>query len=256
MNIINSLSNPKIKYLVNLRNNQKRKKDNYFLIDGLREIKEADNNNYYIEELFYCQDLIKKQENLKLKTTQLSKRAFLKVAYPQNPDGWLALAKAKEYKLEEIKTNLIIVLEAIEKPGNLGAIIRTARATDVGLVILNDQSVDLYNPNTIKSSTGSIFSVPVILLSKEKTINYLKKEKFKTLATSLTTTNNLFKYNLKEKIAFIYGSEANGLSDFWLKKADDLIKIPMKNNIDSLNISVSVAVSIYETKRQRQELTD
>lgn len=256
MNNINSLQNNKIKYLVNLRNNQKRKKDDYFLVDGLREIKEAYGNEYFIEELFYCPDLIKKNEALNIKTTQLSKQAFLKVAYPQNPDGWLALVKPKKYKLEEIKASLIIVLESIEKPGNLGAIIRTARATDIDLIILNDQHIDLYNPNTIKSSTGSIFSVPIISLSKEETVKYLKKEKIKSLATSLAAKKNIFKYKLQTKIAFIYGSEAFGLSDFWLKEADDLIKIPMKNNIDSLNVSVSVAISIYEAKRQRQELTD
>jgi RNA methyltransferase, TrmH family len=255
MNNINSLQNKKIKYLTSLRNNQKRKKNEYFLIDGLREISEAYNNDYYIEELFFCQELIKKELNFNIKKTKLSKTVFLKIAYPQNPDGWLALAKPKEHTLENINPNLIIILEAIEKPGNLGAIIRTARATNVDLIILNDQSLDLYNPNTIKSSTGSVFSVPVISLSQEETIKYLKRKKIKSLATSLGAKRNIFKYNLKEKIAFIFGSEANGLSKAWLQKADDLVKIPMENEIDSLNVSVSVAVSIYETKRQRQELT-
>jgi RNA methyltransferase, TrmH family len=148
MNNINSLQNKKIKYLTSLRNNQKRKKNEYFLIDGLREISEAYNNDYYIEELFFCQELIKKELNFNIKKTKLSKTVFLKIAYPQNPDGWLALAKPKEHTLENINPNLIIILEAIEKPGNLGAIIRTARATNVDLIILNDQSLDLYNPNT------------------------------------------------------------------------------------------------------------
>lgn len=255
MNNINSLQNKKIKYLASLRNNQKRKKEDYFLIDGLREIKKAFNNNYHIEELFYCKELAKEKVDFSIKTSNLTKAVFLKVAYPQNPDGYLALVKPRIYQLEEIKPSLIIILETIEKPGNLGAIIRTARASGVDLIILNDQGLDLYNPNAIKASTGSIFSMPVISLDKEKTIKYLKKEKIKSLATSLKATKNLFQSNLKEKIAFVFGSEASGLSDFWLKEADELIKIPMENNIDSLNVSVSVAISVYEAKRQQQELT-
>lgn len=252
---INSLQNKKIKYLVSLRNNQKRKKNEYFLIDGLREITEAYNNKYIIKELFVCQELIKEDLKLNLRPTNLSKQVFLKVAYPQNPDGYLALAKRKECKVSDFKGDLVVVLEKTEKPGNLGAIIRTVKALGIKMIILNDLQLDIYNPNTIKASTGFVFSVPIINLSKEETVDFLKREKFIILATNLEAKKNIFKYNLKQKIALVFGSEANGLSDFWKENSDELIKIPMLNQIDSLNLSVSVAVSLYESKRQRKELT-
>lgn len=253
--IISSLQNPKIKNIVALRKSSKRKKQDLFIIDGLREIKVALDYGFELEDVFYCPDFSQeKHEFLKQEINITTKEVFKKIAYANNPNGWLALAKPKYHSLDEIKTKkkvLILILESVEKPGNLGAIIRTAYAVGLDAVIINQAQTDLYNPNVIKASSGHVFSSMVIMAEKEDCLDWLKKNKIKILATSIKASKSYDKINWKEATAIVLGSEAQGLSDFWLGRADQNIIIPMKKGIDSLNVSVSAGIIVYEARRQR-----
>ncbi len=284
---INSLVNPRIKRVVKLlKNADNRQQEGVVIIDGLREIEEAIKANYKIEEFFYCLDFLKDTENinnrkrgeggnkLEIKNNKdsdknlaikkisnlakinykLNKKVFEKISYKKNPDGFLAIVSARFKSLDQIKVNknpLVLVLESVEKPGNLGAIIRTAYASGVDLIILNDQKTDLYSPNVIRSSTGFIFSMPIVIVAKEDTVKWLNKNRIDIFVTTLTDSQNHFSINLKKSTALVFGTEAFGLSDFWLKNDFRKVKIPMKPGVDSLNVSVSVGIIIYEAIRQR-----
>ncbi len=259
MSKISSTQNQKIKDLLKLRKSKERKKTSLVLVDGLREIKEAYNSNFKIEELFFCKDLIKEDYNFKLDKTELSEKVFKKIAYPENPDGWLALIKPKNLELSDIsikKEMLIFILEGLEKPGNLGAIIRTASAVKADAVIVNDQKIDPYNPNVIRASTGMVFSTKTLVAKQEETYNWLKNNNINILATSSKAKKSFYDVSFKKSSALVFGSEAFGLSDFWFKKANELVKIPIRKELDSLNVSVSVAVFTFEAIRQRGTIFD
>lgn len=261
---ISSLANQKVKRLFKLSKDIKfRQTENIIVIDGCREIEEALKNSWPIDEFYFCEKFITEKDRsafIKIKEKanhliSLSPAAFEKVSYKKNPDGFLALSQVKYQKFSDLKLKknpLVVVLESVEKPGNLGAIIRTAYASGVDLIILNDQKTDLYSPNVIRSSTGFIFSMPLVLSSVSDTIKWLKKENIKILTTSLSAEKNHFEIDFKLGTAIVFGSEAFGLSDLWLKGQVEQIKIPMISGVDSLNVSVSVAIIIYEAIRQRK----
>ncbi len=257
MIIIDSLQNPKIKKTVKLlQRSSARKEQGLFVIDGLREIKEAMGARINIETLFYCPELALEQPLIldKKKVIQVNKGVFNKISYKEKPDGFVAVAKTRAYSLERIKLGLkplVVILENIEKPGNLGAIIRTAYAAGVDAIIINNNQTDIYNPNVVRASEGKIFSIPIILLSQKETIDWCKQHNIQIFATATKAKDLYSKHNFKQPLAFVLGSESEGLSKEWLAKADQLIKIPMKKGIDSLNVSVSAAIIIFETIRQR-----
>jgi len=261
MNLINSLNNQKIKDLVKLKKASERKSQKLIIIDGSREIELAQRSGLEISELFYCPALIKKEIKYffnieREKITEVSEAIFLKICYKENPDGYFALAKTKLLKLEDIKLSknpLVVILEAVEKPGNLGAILRTAYAVGVDLIIINDNQTDIYNPNVIRASEGFIFNKPVVVSSVEETTEWLRSHKILSYAAATTGKNNYTKEKMDMPLAIVLGSEAKGLSDRWLKRADKLVKIPMVKGIDSLNVSVSAAVLLYEALRQREK---
>jgi TrmH family RNA methyltransferase len=264
---INSLSNPKIKEITKLsKDGQLRQEKNIIIVDGQREIAEAIKNKWKIEEFFCCLDFIEKKDKInnnievekiiKLanKSYKLSTKAFDKISYKKNPDGFLAVLKTKKINLNDIKLKknpLILVLESVEKPGNLGGIIRTAYASGVDLIILNDQKTDIFSPNVIRSSTGFIFSIPLVITSIEDTYDWLIKNKIQILSTSIKAKQNHFSTDFKKASALIFGTEADGLTNKWLEKKTTAIKIPMIPGVDSLNVSVSVGIIIYEAMRQR-----
>lgn len=261
MRNINSLNNSIIKELIKIRKGATAKRLGRFLIDGHREILSAKQGEFEIEELFLCPELAKKNKkeltiDLKIKTTILSENAFRKIAYKENPDGFIALVKRKFYNFKDIKLKnnpLIIVLEAIEKPGNLGAIIRTARAVGVDAIILNNQETDIFNANIIRSSEGLIFSTVLVLASLEETAAWLKQKGIKILATETRAQNRHYDTDMSVPTALVLGSESRGLSEKWLKTADKKISIPMEAGIDSLNVSVSAGILVFEAKRQRDK---
>ncbi len=265
MKIINSLDNKTIKLTTSLKEARARKKNGLFLTDGLREIELALEANYKPKFLFFCPEIIKinKEKNKEVlsgflnknsEIIELSQRVFYKVAYKENPDGFLAVFETRELDLKDInldKNNLpIIVLEGLEKPGNLGAIIRTASAAGLKNIILNDCLFDTFNPNVIKASEGLVFFINIIRATKEKTYSFFKKNKLKTFIATTSAKKNYEQFDFSSNSAIILGSEAKGLSDFWLKNADKELKIPMRQGVDSLNVSVSAGILIYEALRK------
>lgn len=261
MNLINSLNNQKIKDLVRLQKASERRSQQLIIIDGAREIELAKKSGVELVELFYCPSLIKKEVKDffgldQEKITETSEAVFKKVCYKENPDGYFALAKMKVISLDKIKLSknpLVVILEAVEKPGNLGAIIRTAYAAGVDAIIINDSQTDIYNPNVIRASEGFIFNKPIAVASIEETADWLRSNKILSYAAATSGKNNYTKEKLSKPAAIVLGSEAHGLSDKWLKRADKLVKIPMEKGIDSLNVSVSAAVILYEALRQREK---
>ncbi len=254
--IIVSLQNEKIKNIIKLRETgRERKRQGLFLIEGWREINLALKGGVETESMFYCNNYVKHKLEIKEeKLIEVSKKVFDKISYRENPDGFLAVAKFRKDKLDNIKLNskpLLIILEAVEKPGNLGAILRTVDAVGVDAVIINDSKTDIYNPNVIRASQGTVFTVPTVLSSVDETVGFCKKNKIKIFATTPEAKKQYTEINYNAGCAIIMGAEDKGLSEKWLKKADEKIKIKMNGKIDSLNVSVSTAVVLFEAIRQR-----
>lgn len=262
MNIINisSPSNPAIKNLIRLRKTAERCRQELILIDGFREIEMAGKFGVKIKELFYCPELARGRAGIpelgQSRTFVVTKEVFRKACYKENPDGFLATARPEKRGLKDASLPpkpLVIVLETIEKPGNLGAIIRTAYAANVDLIVVNDNQTDIYNPNVIRASEGLIFALPIVLAGREETASWLAKKKITSLAAATSAKQSHFQANLKRGVAIVLGSEADGLSQEWLRTANGQIRIPMRAGVDSLNVSVSAALIIYEALRQRTQ---
>ncbi|MFA6514179.1 MAG: RNA methyltransferase [Patescibacteria group bacterium] len=259
MTNINSLENKKIKEIVKLRKAGTRKDKGVFLIDGKREIELAFKSGVDIQEIFYCPDFSPEYPSLLKKVPEnkliiVSKLVFQKISYKESPDGFLAIASYQNYCLDDVKLSanpLIIILESVEKPGNIGAIMRTAYAAGVDAIIINDNQTDIFNPNIIRASEGHIFNNQVVVASVSETATWLKKNGIKSLAAATKKSNNYLEVDLTEPIALVFGSESDGLSAQWLKSANERILIPMKDGMDSLNVSVSAAIIVFEAIRQR-----
>jgi RNA methyltransferase, TrmH family len=257
MEIISSEQNIRIKNIVKLQEkSRERKKQGLFIIDGLREIQEALKGGVIIEEIFICPEII--GEDLKdfsdIKTSYVSEAVYKKISYKEKAAGALAVAKPATLELETLKLKnnpLVVILEAVEKPGNLGAIIRSACAAGVDVIIINDEQTDIYNPNVVRASEGLIFRFPVVVSSRENTIKFLKENKITVFAAALVGAKNYIEVDYKKPAAILLGTEATGLSKEWLKESDEVIKIPMKPGIDSLNVSVTAAILIFEAWKQR-----
>lgn len=256
---ITSLDNKKIKDLMSLYKNKKRQEAGLIIVDGFREIDSARQAGLEIKDLFYCSEFAKQGLNNFSgldpdKITEVSEAVFKKICYKEKPDGFLALIKKPDYNIKKIilsNNPLIIILESVEKPGNLGAIIRTAYAAGIEAIIINDGKTDIYNPNVIRASEGLIFFKPIFNLSFKETQKFLKDNKIKSFAAGTKGSKDYLKADYSKPCAIILGSEDKGLSDNWLNKADSVVRINMKPGIDSLNVSVSGAIIIFEALRQR-----
>lgn len=260
--MITSKANPKIKHLIRLQKASERRKQHRTLIEGYREIERALMNGWQPETLFVCQELAEnKVESLKdllteeCKIEAVSKDVFEYIAYREGSDGLLALVEPAELRLEEVKTAanpLVIVLEAIEKPGNMGAILRTADAAAVDAVLVCEPGTDLYNPNTIRASLGCIFSVPVVACSSQEAFQWLQSKGCRIYATSLEASEDYLNVDFKGPAALVMGTEATGLSTFWTSRSTKNIHIEMLGIADSLNVSVATAIVTFEARRQRK----
>ena len=257
---ITSTQNPKIKNIIKLQQkSSERRKQNLIVIEGLRELGLAINSGVILKSVFYCpdiisQDIIEDQLNFKGNIFEISSEIYEKLAYRGSTEGIIALAEPKYLKLDDLKLRenpLIIVLESVEKPGNLGAILRTADAANVDAVIISDALTDLYNPNVIRSSIGCVFTNQVVACSTEEAIEWLKEKGIKTHAAALTATDHYHETDFTGPCAIVMGTEADGLTDKWLKNTDKQIIIPMSGEIDSLNVSASTAILVFEAMRQR-----
>ena len=262
MEIIASLQNTKIKNIVRLLSKSKeRKSQNIVVFEGARELSLATSAGYEVNSVFVCREIFSKSEYPDVLDAipdkliyEVTLPVFQKIAYREGSDGLITLAIPKYLKFDDLILSdnpFIIILEAVEKPGNLGAILRTADAAAVDTVIICDPLADLYNPNVIRSSVGCAFTVQTVACTSEEAFDWLKKKNISTYAAELEASSWYQDADFFKPSAIIMGTEADGLTDFWLKNANHRIKIPMRGKIDSLNVSVSTAIITFEAMRQR-----
>jgi TrmH family RNA methyltransferase len=259
---ITSLQNPRIKQIIQLQKASERKAQNLFVIEGQREIFLALQAGYTLTTLFFCDELkidwdLKYPlaiESIKTELIYISKEVFEKIAYRENTTGLVAVAETKKQLLQNLQlpeNPLIVVLENIEKPGNIGAILRTSDAANINAVLLCNNQTDLYNPNIIRSSVGCLFTNQIVACSNEEALAFLKEKNIGIYTTYLEATQLYHHNNFTKSSAIVMGSEADGVSTFWVENATATIKIPMNGKIDSINVSTAAAIVIFETKRQR-----
>jgi RNA methyltransferase, TrmH family len=251
---ITSLQNLKVKNLVKLQKSSERKSQNLILIEGWREINQAIDRGFQIEAFYLNESKIEERNKLSGNIFLIAPQVFEKVAYRENTEGVIALASPKFHSFESLnlrKNPLLIVLESIEKPGNLGAVLRTAEAAGVDAVIVCDPLTDIYNPNVIRSSLGCVFTVPVVICKNRDAINFLKEKNIRTYAAELKANKRYDLTDFTQPAAIVLGTEATGLTVEWISAADEKIIIPMLGEHDSLNVSVSAAILVFEAMRQR-----
>jgi len=257
MKQITSAQNPFIKSLIQLQEKAKvRKQSGSFLIEGMREIELAIKGNYEIETILFLPELVSNNQITKLTANpiEISKEVYQKLAYRDTTEGILAVAKTKSLQLSDLKLRenpLILVMEAIEKPGNIGAILRTCDAAKIDAVIIANPKTDLYNPNIIRSSVGCLFTNQIATGSTEEVIDYLLQKNINFYSATLQNSTSYHNQNYTLPTALVVGTEAKGLTELWRKKATQNIIIPMQGEIDSMNVSVAAAILIFEAKRQR-----
>lgn len=258
---ITSLQNNAIKNIVKLGKNRERQQQDLFIIEGARELSLALKAGYAIESVYVCRDMFEKTKYPDVLDSisensifDINHEVFRKIAYRENSDGIVALSKPKQHSLLDLKLSenpFIIILESVEKPGNLGAILRTADAASIDAVVVCNPSTDLYNPNVIRSSVGGLFTVQTAVCTSDEAINWLENKKITSYAAELNAAEFYQNVDFKKPSAIVMGTEADGLTDVWLNNANKRVKIPMRGEIDSLNVSVSTAVLTFEAMRQR-----
>ena len=260
-NKISSLQNTKVKQLVALQQkSSERRKQGVFVVEGIRELQHCLNAGYTINSIFFCPELtdtgaLSSLLSESITAYEVSPEVYEKIAYRGSTEGVIATVQSKQLALKDLhlsKQPLLIVLESVEKPGNLGAILRSADAAGADAVIICDPLTDLYNPNLIRSSIGAIFSVPCIACSSDDCINFLKQNNINILTAQLQDSKLYYDTDMTCGTAIIMGTESTGLTDVWRKAADAHIRIPMLGQLDSLNVSVSAAILLFEAVRQRK----
>lgn len=260
---IASLQNPKLKYLLHLQEKSRtRKKEGVFVVEGKREIELLLLGHYTIKELYFCADFHQENEPKSLLNAcatiiELSKEAYQKVAYRGSTEGIIAIVEAKEHRLKDLQFHhpnpLVLVAEAPEKPGNIGAILRTADAAGVDAVLIANPKTDLYNPNIIRSSVGTVFTQPIAMENSKAIIEFLKNQGFKIYSAILQEAVSYLLPDYTSKCAIVVGTEAEGLTTEWRDASTKNIIIPMNGKIDSMNVSVATGILLFEAVRQRKE---
>lgn len=262
--LISSAQNPRVKQVVKLRRRSQRDKQGLFIIEGFRELKLALNNQQWPISLFYCEELFAGTNELELirqcrehgsEIFKCSTDAFRKMSYKDSPECLLALASQVHLTLDQVSVSkhpLIVIAESIEKPGNLGTILRSADAAGVDAVIVCDHCTDIHNPNVVRAGIGTIFSVPVVETSSSKALAWLRKHHIRILAATPQAEREYTSADLKPGTAIVVGTEHAGLSDFWMSEADMTIRIPMHGQADSLNVAATTTILLFEAVRQRK----
>lgn len=297
--IITSVKNPKIKFLLELQQKSAaRRKSGLFVVEGRREVEHCLEAGYEVESLFVSEQFIVNSEQLKVNSEHLKVNSeqfivnsfdytrgtdnsnfsvkgsigktipnyslftvgsslYEKIAYRGSTEGAIAIVKARQQRLEDLQLcekPLLVVLESVEKPGNLGAVLRSADAAQADAVVVCDPLTDLYNPNLIRSSLGAVFTVPTVACSSEECIAFCRKNGIQILTAQLQDSHLYYDTPMTEGTAIVMGTESTGLTDQWRKAASAHIRIPMLGRLDSLNVSVSAAILLFEAVRQRQML--
>jgi TrmH family RNA methyltransferase len=261
--IITSTQNARVKHVVALQQKSAlRRKEGLFVVEGRRELAHCLEAGYKVIECFILENL-ERLENLEILETldnlspliPVSPQVYEKMAYRGSTEGVIAVVREKQLSLDDLRLSsnpLVIVLERVEKPGNLGAVLRSADAAKADAVIVCDPLTDLYNPNLIRSSIGAIFSVPCVACSSEACIAFLKARGIQILTAQLQDSSLYYDTDMRRGTAIVMGTESTGLTDQWRQAADAHIRIPMLGKLDSLNVSVSAAILLFEAVRQRQ----
>ena len=263
--IISSAQNPKIKRLLLLQQkSQQRRKEGVFVVEGRRELEHCMAAGYEVESIFSLTPNPSIPSEARPPVAfrggegsiyQVSPKVYEKIAYRGSTEGVMAIVKAKRHRLEDLqlkKDALVVVLESVEKPGNLGAVLRSADAAQADAVIVCDPLTDLYNPNLIRSSIGAIFTVPTAACTSEECIAFLKAHGIQILTAQLQDSKLYYDTPMTQGTAIVMGTESTGLTNQWREAADAHIRIPMLGRLDSLNVSVSAAILLFEAVRQRQ----
>lgn len=261
---ITSLQNPKLKEVVRLRDRGPREEAGLMIVEGYRELKRALDNGVKPAALFFAPDwylgenepaLVERAGTAGADLFQCSKEAFAKIAYRDRPEGLLALVPIVHKGLADLVLPphpLLIVAEAIEKPGNLGSILRSADAAGVHAVIVCDRCTDIHNPNVVRASIGTLFTVPVAEATSEETLAWLRERGIRVFAATPHTDRNYTDADMRTGCAIVVGTEQYGLSDRWMQVADEKVRIPMLGQADSLNVANATTILLYEALRQRQ----
>ncbi|PCH76291.1 MAG: rRNA methyltransferase [Flavobacteriaceae bacterium] len=259
---IESLQNPLIKQLIKLKDkSRERKKTGLFLIEGAREISLALLGDYRLKTLLLSEevDITSQLDSLNIASDveiiELSKEVYKKIAYRESTEGLIAVAYSLPLDLNTLTfktdTPLILIAEAPEKPGNIGALLRTADAANIDAVIIANPKTDIYNQNVVRSSVGCVFTTQIAMASTREILTFLKEKNIAVFGAALTASVPYTKVDFKQACAIVMGTEATGLSDEFLENTTKNILIPMRGKIDSMNVSVSAAILIFEATRQR-----
>lgn len=255
--MIESTQNSKVKYLNRLiTDNRFRKNEKVFVVEGKQENERALKFNFEAVEFFVCEEIFK--DNLpKGKINFVSAEIYEKVAYRGTSEGIIGVYQQKKNQLSDFhpkENSAVVILESIEKPGNLGAILRSCEAFGIDALIITDPKTDFYNPNVIRSSVGCLFGMNVFSANNEEVLSFLRENNFQIFTTLMSIdAKNIHEKDFTKKSAILFGTEHSGLSDFWQNKGENIL-VPMVGTIDSLNLSNAVAISCYEILRQKISL--
>jgi len=259
---ITSVQNEGIKRVVRLRDRRGREERGLTLVEGVREVRQALHAGLAIQQIYMCRegdyhcpdDLIEELAAAGVRRVETSGAVFGKIAYGDRTDGVLAVVEQPALTLADLElsaTPLVVVLECVEKPGNLGAVLRTCDGAGVDALLVCDERTDLYNPNIVRASLGAVFTVPVVACTNREAAAFLTSMGIRSFAAVVQATGHYFEKDLTGPCAIVLGSEQDGLSEFWRHHASDQVRIPMRGKLDSLNVSVSAAIMIFEAVRQR-----
>lgn len=265
--VITSMQNPHIKQAARLRNRRERDETKLYLIEGYRELLRALQQTAKINTIYFCPELfLGSSENALLdnasksgiKRVQLSVPAFTKISYRDRPDGLLGIGQQQfrtllecDIFLKERINPILLIVETLEKPGNLGSIIRSADGAGADAIFVCDPATDIHNPNVIRASVGTFFSIPLFVMTSHEALTLLQKYRIPVYATSPDAASLYDELDYRTSVAFAMGREQVGLSQFWLKNATTSISIPMRGIADSLNVSNATTILLYEALRQR-----
>ena len=261
MKQISSTQNAYIKELLKLQEkSRERKKKGLFLVEGQREISLVLKGAYEIDTVLFVPELFSEENLTEIKNQtanciEITKEVYQKLAYRDTTEGIIAVVKTKSFDVDSIEFNtttpLVLVMESIEKPGNIGAMLRTADAANVDAVFIANPKTDIFNPNIIRSSVGCVFTNQIGVGSSEEIIAFLQKHHIHIYSATLQNSNEYHKNDYTKGTALVVGTEATGLTQIWRDEATQNINIPMQGEIDSMNVSVAVAILTFEAKRQR-----
>lgn len=260
---ISSKQNQGIKNIVQLQKSAERIKQKLFLVEGIKEIEKVILAGYTIEAVYFCPEIVSHKyvfqllpETYKGQVFEVSTEVFAKIAYREHSGGIILLAGTKPHGFDELKIKgnpLILVMDGVEKPGNIGAMFRTADAAGISAIIICNPGTDLYNPNVIRASLGCIFTVPTVVSTTPEAVDWLKKNEINIFTSHLHASKPYYEMDFTNASAIVVGAEDIGVSDIWSRSAASNIIIPMKGMADSMNVSTAAAVLIFEACRQRDD---